>query len=175
RTQTSGLGLGCLKGLKNLTELVPGRKVTANDLGHLKGFPRLSSIEIYNIQMSPSAWKTLAGLKLTYIGAETRQLTDEALTALAASKRLHALRTAGGGDGSRAESDAEIRSLGLAFTKVSDKGLAALQGLTALGTLWLDRGVTDKGLETLAGLGMKKLANLSLRGPNVTDARLKQV
>ena len=65
-----------------------------------------------------------------------------------------------------------MQTLKLENTKIGDKGLEALKGLTSLQTLYLDgtKGVAGPGLEQLKGL--TKLQTLNLFGTKVNDAAL---
>lgn len=68
----------------------------------------------------------------------------------------------------------QIKWVDLARTKVTDKGLAHLSGMTNLTRLHLENtGVTDAGLDALKGLG--NLEYLNLYGTQVTDAGLTKL
>jgi len=68
----------------------------------------------------------------------------------------------------------QIKWVDLARTKVTDKGLAHLSGMTNLTRLHLENtGITDAGLDALKGLG--NLEYLNLYGTQVTDAGLTKL
>ncbi|MFT5128138.1 MAG: hypothetical protein ACI8W8_001747 [Rhodothermales bacterium] len=88
------------------------------------------------------------------------QYTDEP----AADAQLAGLKSVAG----------HVTYLGLAKSKVTDGGLAALSGLSKLTTLHLEKtGITDAGLAHLKGL--QNLEYINLYGTQVTDAGLKSL
>ena len=107
-----------------------------------------------------------AGASLMPIAAESPELR---FTALNVAKTF-----ADAGLAPLAPVAGKIASMDLARTKVTDAGLTALKGMTALKELHLENtGITDAGLDHLKGL--VGLEYLNLYGTKVTDAGIQKL
>ena len=101
-------------------------------------------------------------------------MVDAGLRVLVETGLLHTLVGARGEDGLRPKDLAEIRSLDLTFTAVTDAGLKELEKCPNLQALNLSyTAVTDEGLRQLKGC--KRLQTLYLEGTAVTDAGQKEL
>ncbi|MBU6450252.1 MAG: hypothetical protein KGS72_00625 [Cyanobacteria bacterium REEB67] len=168
------------KGLEDLTTLwLTGTSVTDNDLKAFQNLKAIKHLALKSTGITNAALTTLAGFgNLTHLHLP-RQISDEGLQALSASKSLIELDL----------SYSSITDAGLAFIKnmaqletlyvndtaVTDSGLAHLKGHPALKVLFLNgTRVTDRGLDELVSI--EKLHHLELRDTSATEigaARLK--
>jgi Leucine-rich repeat (LRR) protein len=127
------------------------------------------------IKITGAALKELAGLtNLTTLTVRWNLVSDAALRELRKIGLLHSLCFAEGEGGARPRSAAEVTSLDLASTSVTDAGLKELATLKNLTALNLTRTlVTDAGLKELAGLDQLRKLNLSFT--KVTGAGFKEL
>jgi Leucine-rich repeat (LRR) protein len=125
--------------------------ITDAGLEHLKGLTNLEKLYLYNSRMTGKGLAHLEKLtRLRYLYLNTNQITDEALGGLAKANKLHALTGASGAKGMRPTTAADIISLSLSGTGVTDAGLAHLKSLTRLQRVYLSRTkVTAKGVAEL--------------------------
>jgi Leucine-rich repeat (LRR) protein len=197
-------GLKGLASLQNLTALnLRAVEVTDVALKEMAGLKNLSILDLSNTtvkgagsqevyqggrpvilptQVTDGRLKELAPLKkLATLYLDHSQVTDEGLRSLREVGLLHTVllsqdgfSLAEGKDGARPHSAADVRTLHLSMTGVTDAGLKELTGLKNLTTLELNSArVTDAGLKELAAF--KKLTTLDLSGTKVTDAGLKDL
>ena len=151
-----------------------GTDVTDKALKQVAELRNLTKLNVQNTKVTDKGLKELAGLtKLMELALTESQLSDANLRVLREISLLNCLEQAGAGR-KRPTSAAEITSLALCRSPVTDAGLrelAVLQNLT-----WLDlrdTRVTDVGLKELAGL--KSLAMLLLQSTQVTDAGVAEL
>jgi Leucine-rich repeat (LRR) protein len=169
QTRITDKGLVHLNGLAKLRALsLLDTRVTNDGLAHLAGLTKLESLNLSNTQVTAKGLERLKGLtKLHTLTLGRPQMTDELLAALARMDRLHTLSRAYSGKTGRPGSAADISSLSLDATPITDAGLAHLKGLTNLKTLYLTgTQVTDAGLPHLKAL--TKLRTLFLIKTKVT-------
>jgi internalin A len=113
--------------------------------------------------------------KLTWVDVPELAFTDAGLRHLVGAGLLHTLARASGKDGERPSSEAEVRSLILSGTKVTDAGLKELRPFQHLHRLNLSHTeVTDAGLKEVVGQ-FKQLQTLELSETKVTDDGLKEL
>jgi hypothetical protein len=151
--------LANLAGLPNLEGLyLRQTRVTDAGLVGLTALPSLSHLSIERaagvtdrgVIHALTTFPNLSALDLGRTG-----VTDAALVHLRRKPRFKSLRIQGGIEAGR----------------VTDAGLAELEGQHDLELLWLNgQPITDAGLVHLRG--MKKLQNLQLNGTSITDAGL---
>ncbi len=151
--------------LKSTTVTDAGLKELAEE------FKNLARLDLRDSLVTNAGLKHLAGSKkLTWISVKP---TDASLSALREVGLLHALSVANG-EGARPTSAADVTSLNLKSSSVTDAGLKELTNFVNLFYLDLsETGVTDEGLRYLAGY--PKLAWLDLQGSKVTAAGLKHL
>ncbi len=175
----TGDGLAALAGLKNLTSLdLSGSQMTRDNLKHIAGLKNLETLALRQIRtgttgLSADELKHLAGLqklttldltgtrvqgqalgKLAGLGKlatiQLDEITDDSLEGLRDAGLLHALPNAEAVGGKRATKDEEIDVFRLADTKVTDKGLKHLFGLTNLTFVTLKgTKISDSGMNEL--------------------------
>src|SRR5262249_50288745 len=139
-----------------------GRLLHALSLARAKDSDRpKSAADVVSLNLSGTAatdvgLKELAGLKnLSSLGLYGGQVTDEALKVLCEVGLLYALTLASAKDGARPKSAADVVSLDLSITQVTDAGLKELVGLKKLNSLNLTAAqVTDKALKVLREVGL---------------------
>ncbi|HYH69283.1 MAG TPA: hypothetical protein VD866_31610 [Urbifossiella sp.] len=197
-----------------LDRLPTGRQLQMLGLSHarltdasVKKLARLTSLKVLYIgwtRVGPAGLKELAPLKnlntLHLSGASYRyhltpgaKLNAASTAALREAGLLHVIHHAEGKDGRRPRSPAEVITLDLKYTDITDAGLKEFSGFKNLSVLSLGgTGVTDAGVKhclqfpeltrlqlgytdvTDAGvrhlLGLKRLESLNLDGTKVTDA-----
>ena len=152
-TQVSDEWLKHLKDLERLKYLDLSRtKITDAGLAHLKDLENLYSLNLEKSKIQGDGLKYLKNMKnLKYLTFYSRDITDSLLISVIDNNLLHALRH---------QSWYPLlkdSSLNLAYTKVSDEGMATIaEKLPSLYSLTLPHQITDKGLSHL-----KKLKNLS--------------
>lgn len=184
-TRLTTLSLGYARvtdaGLKTIAQFVKLRElliesggVTDAGLKELAGLKHLTTLDLLGTSWTPAGLRHLAPLtKLTTLDLGL-MVTDETLRTLREIGLLHALALMKGKTGGRPASSAEVESLSLSGTKVTNDGLKELAELKSLTTLDLgSTSVTDAGLQDLAAL--QRLTNLDLAFTKVTDAGLQKL
>lgn len=118
-----------------------GKKITDDDLVHLKKLPDITGLFLRRCKITDKGLESLAGLtKLKFLYLTGTEVTDKGLESLKGLTKLEALNLEG--------------------TQVTDEGLALLKDLSALRTLELKgTKVTDAGVKELK----KLLPNVGVR------------
>ena len=126
--------------------------VTNEGLKELAGLRSLSSLDLRDTRVTGEGLKELAGLKnLSSLDIAEGRIVDATLKA----RRGGAAACPDSGEGrggGRPRSPAEVASLDLGDTRVTDEGLKEIAGFSNLSSLLLPHRVTDVGLKQLAGL-----------------------
>ncbi len=169
-TSVTDEGLKHLAGLTNLTELeLNVTHVTDDGLKHLAGLTNLTTINLWETGVHGANLKPLAGLKkLTLFGVENKKVTDDLARGLSELGLLHTLfqvdvHTSAGyvEDGKRPAKPAEVRTLHLGNTQVTDAGLKYFADFPNVTDLYLSKSqATPAGLKQAAGF--KNLGFLNL-------------
>jgi internalin A len=109
------------------------------------------AINLTGAKVTGDGLKVLAGFKnLTSLTLTPFEVNDQVLAALREANPLHALVMARAADGNRPAKPADVVSLNLALSKVSDVGLKELAGLENLAELNLfGSKVTGAGVKAL--------------------------
>jgi hypothetical protein len=144
----------------------------------LRGLHQKEEIELNRTEITDAGLAHLAAWKLKKIGAEGTKITAAGLRHLQKSELtwLDLANTPIGDDAlALAGQCPKLRTLKVAGTKISDEGLATLQGLKHLESLDLMgcANVTDKGIAALPRL--PRLNALWLSGTKITDAGLVEL
>ena len=169
--------LSALQGSTRLIHLtVVGANITDETFANLAPIPVLRGLEVDGVEMKAGGLKKLASSgRLRYLRLENAALQDDDLAALSRLQGLSTLRLTGTevtGSGLKHLSNLRwLNNLSLIDNPIEDHYLADLKP-SALSFLYLD-GVklTDEGATAISG--MTKLAALSLRRTNVTNAQLE--
>jgi hypothetical protein len=179
KSSATDAGLKSLAGIANLRSLdLDSRFVTDAGLKSLGGLAKLQSLEIACPEVAGPGLECLDGMRdLRSLVINCPDVSDDGLAHLAALTRLESLHVRG-----TRVTDATLEPLGR-LTNLEDLGLYGTRGVTDRGAssiarnhrslqeVWLiDTGITDAGLEHLAGLDALK--RLHLGGTEITDAGL---
>ncbi len=177
-TAVTDAGLAQLAESKTLRVLWPTKHTSDRGLEHLRAVTTMEEIELGDTQITDAGLAHLSAWKLKKIGVAGTKVTAAGLQHLDKS-RLTWLDVADTpiGDDALALAGAcpSLRTLKAPRTKISDEGIAKLQGLQHLESLDLGgcTGVTDKGVAPIATL--PKLNTLWLSGTGITDAGLGEI
>jgi hypothetical protein len=145
-------------------------------LKELKEYNKLQALDLSFTQVTEAGLKELKACKnlQTLNLTRTPALSDAGLRVLVEMSLLHTLIQARGEGGKRPKEIAEIRSLDLTFTAVTDAGLKELAKCPNLQALNLSyTTVSDDGLRNLKGC--KNLQLLYLEGTAVTEVGQKEL
>ncbi len=175
--QVTAKSIGKLKGL---TALCLNYYPEEMELAPIFELTQLRSLRLYRRLSDADAYTGIGKLRnLEYFDIPEYDVTDGLLASLARCGKLHTASWCqriplGDPDdlwiASRATCDAEINSVRIGGSHVTDAGLASLRHLTALRELSLpDCPVTGAGLKFLPC--PEKLKGLNLRGTRVTDLK----
>jgi Leucine-rich repeat (LRR) protein len=155
---------------EDITSLSLSRSaVTDAGLVHVEGLTGLQRLYLSGAQATREGLKHLKELtRLQMLSLPSSQLNDEVLAALAQADKLQTLSGASDGKGGRPTKAADIASLSLSNTPMTDAGLEHLKGLTNLEKLYLyNSRMTGKGLAHLEKLA--RLRYLYLNTKQITD------
>jgi internalin A len=145
-------GLTELAGLKGLSVLILGDSLCSQGLTQIADHRGLTRLEIGGDGVTDAELIHVAGIKgLQQLSLHKSRVTGPGLASLEGQSSLTFLDlqdSAGVGDDGAEylKKLSSIQTLGLGGTKVTDAGLAHLNGLKRLGRLVVGRGVTDAGI-----------------------------
>jgi hypothetical protein len=182
--QATDKGLAYLKDQTYLEDLYIWNSTEISDEGlkHIRGLVNLKNLHIDSSRVTDAGFLALAGMtKLDHLVLQSHSFSDRGFTTVAGMKDLTWL-CVGGSKGSPSlisddglalvTSMKNLTNLQLSHSRVTDKGLVHLKGLTKMTILDLDGcKVGDEGLKNLTE--MKNLKWLILGDSNVSDDGLK--
>lgn len=130
--------------------------ITDAGLKEIKRLTQLTALKLNDTKVTDACLKELLGLtKLRLLEVNGNVVTDRSLKSLADAGLVHALWLAHMYEFERPKSDAEVRSLNLYDTAVTDAGLRELHRLRQLNNLRLREDVvTDAALKALYEIGL---------------------
>jgi internalin A len=148
-------GLAQLAGLKGLSVLILGDSLCSQGLTQIAGHTGLTQLGIGGDGVTDAELIHVAGIKgLQELTVYKSRVTGPGLVSLEGLSSLTSLDlqdSAGVGDDGAEylKKLSSIQTLGLGGTRVTDVGLAHLNGLKRLGRLVVGRGVTDAGITAI--------------------------
>lgn len=178
-TQVTSKGLAYIRGLNKLETLhLSGLKIGDKDLANLQDMKELSILGLDNTQVTDKGLSHLKGLtSLWGLHLADTKVTGTGLDALKDLRnlRLLVLNNSPVNDSGAAKIGdlKKVDRLYLDRTRITDEGLSKLKELNLQFLSLADTKISDSGLANLEG--MKKLMYLNLGKCKVTDAGLEQV
>ena len=171
-------GLVHLQGLDELEVLhLIDTGVTGSGLAFLSELKHLRLLYMTRSKMTDEGLMQLRGLNLEYLDLAETLITDAGMVHIRALPQLYELaisRTRITNQGLSHLADSSVSSLELTgCTAISDEGIANLEGRQLTRLILDDTKITDRALKSIQG--MTNLKYLSLLGTTITDDGLKQL
>lgn len=191
-------GLGRLPHLRNLEW--QDSQLTDEQVPDLAGFPSLSTLRLYQTQLTRRSWAALGSMRVDTLHLESPHIDDRLVDELSRNSKLSSLTLRGGqvgdlalrkylGGGRRDSVETETRDLSLETAKlignspwlrslqirggpqVDDETLKAMASKNLWELSILSSSITDAGVEYLGGY--PELRSLGLANSHITNRSLK--